>query len=70
MSDKTLSGPALAAAGLAAAGLMAARTARAATPTNHVTFYFTTPPATTGANVVQIPSTARTSRPPAPMFRF
>ncbi len=58
MSDKTLSGPALAAAGLAAAGLMAARTARAATPTNHVTFYFTTPPATTGANVVQIPSTA------------
>ena len=59
MSDKTLSGAALAAAGLAAAGLMAARTAQAATPTTHVTFYFTDAPGGhAGANVVQIPSTA------------
>lgn len=59
MSDKTLSNAALAAAGLAATGLMAARSAQAATPTTHVTFYFTTPPsATADPNVVQIPSTS------------
>lgn len=58
MSDKTLSGAAMAAAGAAAVGLLAARSAQAATPTTHVTFYFTTPPAATGANVVQIPSTS------------
>ena len=57
MSDKTLSGAALAAAGVAAAGLLAARAAQAATPTTPVTFYFAAPP-TTGANVVQIPSTS------------
>ncbi len=58
MSDKTLTGAALAAAGVAAAGLMAARPAQASTPTTHVTFYFATPPAATGPNVVQIPSTS------------
>lgn len=59
MSDKTLTGAALAAAGVAAAGLLAARPAQASTPTTHVTFYFTTPPpGGTGANVVQIPSTS------------
>jgi len=57
MSDKTLSSAALAAAGVAAAGLLAARPAQAATPTTHVTFYFSAPPAT-GPNVVQIPSTS------------
>ena len=58
MSDKTLTGAALAAAGVAAAGLLAARPAQASTPTTHVTFYFTTPPATVDANVVQIPNTS------------
>ncbi|MGI4789269.1 MAG: ferritin-like domain-containing protein [Janthinobacterium lividum] len=58
MSDKILTGAALAAAGVAAAGLMSARSAQAATPTTHVTFYFTTPPANTDANTVQIPNTS------------
>jgi len=59
MSDKNLTGAALAAAGVAAAGLLAARPAQAATPTTHVTFYFAAPPpGGTGANVVQIPSTS------------
>ncbi len=57
MSDKNLSGAALAAAGVAAAGLLAARAARAAAPTNHVTFYFAAPP-TAGPDVIQIPSTS------------
>ncbi len=61
MSDKILSGAALAAAGVAAAGLLSARSAQAATPTTHVTLYFSTPPPGTVAgdpNVVQIPSTS------------
>lgn len=60
MSDKTISGAALAAAGVAAAGLLSARAAQAATPTTHVTFYFSTPPAATSADVVQIPGTGDT----------
>ena len=60
MSDKLLSGAALAAAGIAAAGLLSARPAQAATPTTHVTLYFSTPPAGAGTdpNVVQIPNTS------------
>ena len=59
MSDKILSGAALAAAGIAAASLLAPRAAQAATATTPVTFYFTTPPATT-TNVFQIPGTGDT----------
>ena len=59
MSDKILSGAALAAAGVAAAGLLAARPAQAATPTTPITFYFSTPPPTT-TNVFQIPGTGDT----------
>ena len=58
MSDKILSGAALAAAGVAAAGLLSARSAQAATPTTHVTLTFAAPPATPGASALQIPSTA------------
>ena len=63
MSDKILSGAALAAAGVAAAGLLSARPAQAAgTPTVPVAFYFTTPPAPTGAltaaNIIQVPNTS------------
>jgi hypothetical protein len=61
MSDKLLSGAALAAAGIAAAGLLSARSAQAAsTPTTHVTLYFSAPPAGAGTdpNVVQIPNTS------------
>ncbi len=61
MSDKILSGAALAAAGVAAAGLLSARSAQAATPTTHVTLYFSAPPATAGAvaaNTIQIPNTS------------
>ncbi len=61
MSDKILSGAALAAAGVAAAGLLSARSAQAATPTTHVTLYFTTPPPGTVANdpnTVLIPNTS------------
>ena len=63
MSDKILSGAALAAAGVAAAGLLAASPAQAAgTPTIPVAFYFTAPPAATGAltaaNIIQIPNTS------------
>jgi len=61
MSDKILSGAALAAAGVAAAGLLSARSAQAATPTTHVTFYFTAPPPGTAANdpnTVLIPNTS------------
>ncbi len=49
MSDKLLSGAALAAAGIAAASLLSARSADAQAlpgPTTHVTLYFSTPPAT------------------------
>ena len=60
MSDKILSGAALAAAGVAAAGLLAPRATQAAVPTTHVTFYFSTPPAgaATDPNTVQIPNTS------------
>jgi len=58
MSDKNLTGAALAAAGMAAAGLLASRPAQAAVPTTHVTFYFTTPPPGTTVNVIQVPKTA------------
>ena len=64
MSDKILSSAALAAAGVAAAGLLSARPAQAApsAPTTPVAFYFTAPPAPTGAltaaNIIQIPSTS------------
>ena len=58
MSDKILSGAALAAAGVAAAGLLSARSAQAATPTTHVTLTFAAPPATPSASARQIPSTA------------
>ena len=64
MSDKILSGAALAAAGVAAAGLLSAHSAQAApsTPRTPVAFYFTTPPAPTtaltAANIIQIPSTS------------
>ena len=61
MSDKILSGAALAAAGIAAAGLLSARSAQAAsTPTTHVTFYATTPPPGITTNVVQIPGSGDT----------
>ncbi len=61
MSDKILSGAALAAAGVAAAGLLSARSAQAASaPTTHVTFYATTPPPGVTTNVVQIPGTGDT----------
>ncbi len=56
MSDKILSGAALAAAGVAAAGLLSARSAQAATPTTHVTLTFTAPPATQSASARQIPN--------------
>lgn len=66
MSDKNLTGAALAAAGVAAAGLLTARPAQAAVPTTHVTFYFTAlPPGGAGANVVQIPNTAPNFTTPA-----
>ena len=63
MSDKILSGAALAAAGVAAAGLLSARPAQAAgTPTVPVAFYFSAPPAPTGAltaaNIIQVPNTS------------
>ncbi len=58
MSDKLLSGAALAAAGVAAAGLLSARSAQAATPTTHVTLTFLAPPATPSASMMQIPSTS------------
>ena len=58
MSDKILSGAALAAAGVAAAGLLSARSAQAATPTTHVTLTFTAPPATPSASALQIPNTS------------
>jgi hypothetical protein len=61
MSDKLLSGAALAAAGIAAAGLLSARSAQAAsTPTTHVTLYFSAPPAGAGTdpNVVLVPNTS------------
>lgn len=61
MSDKILSSAALAAAGIAAAGLLSAGRAQAATPTTHVTLYFSTPPPGAVAgdpNVIQIPSIA------------
>lgn len=63
MSDKLLSVAALAAAGVAAAGLLAAGPAQAAgTPTIPVAFYFTAPPAATGAltaaNIIQVPNTS------------
>ena len=64
MSDKILSGAALAAAGVAAAGLLAASPAQAApsTPTIPVAFYFSAPPAATGAltaaNIIQVPNTS------------
>jgi len=61
MSDKILSGAALAAAGVTAAGLLSARSAQAATPTTHVTLYFTAPPPGTAANdpnTVLIPNTS------------
>lgn len=58
MSDKNLTGAALAAAGVAAAGLLASRSAQAATPTTHVTFYFTTPPSGATTNVIQVPKTS------------
>ncbi len=58
MSDKILSGAALAAAGVAAAGLLSARSAQAATPTTHVTLTFAAPPATPSASALQIPSTS------------
>ena len=58
MSDKILSGAALAAAGVAAAGLLSASRAQAATPTTHVTLTFAAPPATPSASALQIPSTA------------
>jgi hypothetical protein len=58
MSDKILSGAALAAAGVAAAGLLSARSAQAATPTTHVTLTFSAPPATPSASALQIPNTS------------
>ncbi len=58
MSDKILSGAALAAAGVAAAGLLSARSAQAATPTTHVTLTFAAPPATPSASALQIPNTS------------
>ncbi len=62
MSDKILSGAALAAAGIAAAGLMAASPAQAASaPTTHVTLYFTAlPPGTVAGdpNTILIPNTS------------
>lgn len=58
MSDKLLTGAALAAAGVAAAGLLSARSAQAATPTTHVTLTFTAPPATPSASALQIPNTS------------
>ena len=58
MSDKLLSGAALAAAGVAAAGLLSARSAQAATPTTHVTLTFSAPPATPSASALQIPNTS------------
>ena len=56
MSDKILSGAALAAAGVAAAGLLSARSAQAATPMTHVTLTFAAPPATPSASARQIPN--------------
>ena len=58
MSDKFLSGAALAAAGVAAASLLSARSAQAATPTTHVTLTFSAPPATPSASMLQIPNTS------------
>lgn len=62
MSDKILSGAALAAAGVAAAGLLSARSAQAASaPTTHVTLYFSAlPPGTVAGdpNTILIPNTS------------
>ncbi len=61
MSDKILSGTVLAAAGVAAVGLLSGRRAQAATPTTHVTLYFSAPPPGAAAgdpNVVLIPNTS------------
>lgn len=58
MSDKILTGAALAAAGVAAVGLLSARSAQAATPTTHVTFTFSAPPATPSASARQIANTS------------
>lgn len=58
MSDKILSGAALAAAGVAAAGLLSARSAQAAMPTTHATLTFSAPPTTPGASALQIPKTS------------
>ena len=59
MSDKLLSGAALAAAGVAAASLLSARSADAQTaPTTYVTLTFSAPPATPSASALQIPNTS------------
>lgn len=61
MSDKILSGAALAAVGIAAAGLLSGRSAQAAPPATHVTLYFSAPPPGAVAgdpNTIQIPNTS------------